>query len=93
MTRPSYSPQISLGNILTFAAMIVAGGIAFGVVQSRTAGNAEDIDRIEALVQAQEMRIRVNENNVARGDERLTSIFQLLSRIDARLERIEGRRD
>jgi hypothetical protein len=91
MTRPSFNTSISLGNILTLVPLLVAGAVAWAQVQGMAASNERSIAALRADVTRQESRLRATEMSSARTDERLSSILGLLTRIDARLERIEGR--
>lgn len=107
MQRPYFNTQISLGNLLTLVALMAAGGLAFGQVQSKANNNAmavasivEDLDARERDLRAEldavrqqarerGSRLRAAEQEIARGEERLSNILTLLGRIDNRLERIE----
>ena len=91
MTRPSFNASISLGNILTLVPLLVAGAVAWAQVQGMAVSNERSIAALRADVTRQESRLRATEMSSARTDERLSSILGLLTRIDARLERIEGR--
>lgn len=91
MTRPTFTSSISLGNVLTIAALLVAGVAAFVRVEGQTQQNARAITEIEASIATHADRLRTAELESARSEERLSSIHGLLARIDARLERIEAR--
>jgi len=89
MTKPTFNSQISLGNVLTLVGLLGAGLLAFAQVQGLASRNAAAVSALEIQADEHESRLRVAETEIARGDERLSSILTLLSRIDARLERIE----
>lgn len=91
MTRPTFTSSISLGNVLTIAALLVAGVAAFVRVEGQTQENARVIADMQSEVAKHDDRIRAAELNAARGEERLASIHTILARIDGRLERIEAR--
>ena len=91
MTRPTFTSSISLGNVLTMAALMVAGVAAFARVESQTQENARAIEAVRSDVALHDDRIRAAELGAARGEERLASIHTILTRIDGRLERIEAR--
>lgn len=91
MTRPTFTSSISLGNVLTIAALLIAGVAAFVRVEGQTQENARAIEMVRAEVSQHDDRIRSAELNAARSEERLTSIYTILARMDGRLERIEAR--
>ena len=92
MTRPTFTSSISLGNVLTIAALLVAGVAAFVRVEGQTQENARAILAVQSEVAKHDDRIRAAELGAARGEERLASIHTILARIDGRLERIEARK-
>ena len=89
MTRPEYSPAISLGNMLQIAALLVSVGAGWAVMSNSLDTQTQLIE--QARIERREIdgRIRVLEAQAARADERFVNILTLLARIDARLERIE----
>lgn len=92
MSPPRFSTSISLGNVLTVVVFMIGGIFAYADTQSQVRENS---NRLGVVVQAtadQEVRLRSAETQIARGDERMSSILTLLGRIDARLERIERTR-
>jgi len=93
MTKPAFEWQISLGNVIQIALLLIAGSIGWATFDARIAANEtairngiSDGRRIDA---EHEMRLRTMETSNARAEERFTSILALLARIDSRLERIE----
>lgn len=92
MTRPLFKYEFSLGNMIQIAVIIASLALGWQAMDSRTSANREYIERHEELFMKQGARLRDLEGNSVRQDERYTSIFSLLARIDARLERIEGSR-
>lgn len=89
MARPTFTTSISLGNVLTLVALMAAGVAAFSTMQGQVNVNQKAIEAIKVEAIAARSRLRAVELDTARSEERLTSIHSLLSRIDARLERIE----
>lgn len=87
---PHISWSLSLGNILTMAAMGVAVAIAWGSMTERSDATHKGIRELESMQSASDARIRALEMNQTRTDERLNSILQIVSRIETRLEK-EGR--
>lgn len=97
--KPEFTRNISFGNVLVLVGMIVTGTATFVAVDARTQANAAEIARSVAEIDEAALRVadlerrtRALENELARADERFSSILGLLSRIDARLERIEADR-
>lgn len=99
MTKPSLQ-NLSISNVLQIAAMVVAGAIGWQQMIGLAGSNAAEIEKITkamAVAEAKaatdirdhETRLRRLEDSAARSDERMASIFNLLARIDGRLERIE----
>ena len=102
MTTPKIENRMSIGNLLNLAALIVAVAVGWGVMSERGEQTRENMNEVrETLRQevttrrdgqsALEARIRALESSQARADERFNSVLQVLGRIEARLERIEGR--
>lgn len=100
MSRPTFKPEISLGTLVQIAVILVTVAVAWQDVRSKTIANADAIVRNDSYqreislrqereIQAAKQQIRVLETSSARQDERYAAIFDLLGRIDARLERIE----
>lgn len=89
MTRPEYSPAISLGNMLQIAALLVSVGASWAVMSSSLDNQTLLIEQARIERRDFDSRIRVLEAQAARADERFVNILTLLARIDARLERIE----
>lgn len=82
--------DFSIGNVINLAAMGIAIAVAWGSMSERSDITHKGIKEMEAMQAASETRIRALEMNQARADERLSSILQIVSRIEARLEK-EGR--
>lgn len=90
MTRPAFTPFISLGNMLQIGALIASAIIGYVLIDARSTTNARDIAVISKLQDEIETRIRTLEKDSARNDERFSNILALLAKIDDRLERIEN---
>jgi hypothetical protein len=97
MTTPQWNSQISLGNVLTIGAMVLAAGIAWGVMQQtqdtvnvRMARIEQEwqrqIDAGRADAAAKEARLRVLETEQA---VLRASMVEKLSSIEATLSRLE----
>lgn len=106
MTKPGFQWQISLGNVIQIALLLLGVGISWATFDARITNNTDAIkaarDASEAAIKAarveteritsdHEARLRVVETGLTRTDERLTSILSILSRIDARLEAFDQR--
>lgn len=94
--KPRFTSTISLGNVIQILALVVGGVGAYYALDARAAGNERQLIEVRDALRAErekrlgfEVRLREVETNQARADERMTNILQLLTRIDARLERIE----
>lgn len=95
-------PKVSLGNILTLGGVVLAGGIAWGVINANVAAVGADVlalktdqaARAAALAQqfaAHEARIRATEIAQASQSSDLRAIQGALARIEAQLERLQPR--
>lgn len=102
MTGPQIDRKISLGNVINLVALLAAVAVAWGVMSERgeqTRNQLQDVrDTLRAEVASRrdgqaalEARIRALESSQARADERFNSVLQVLGRIEARIERIDGR--
>jgi hypothetical protein len=89
MTRPTFQWQISLGHVIQIAMLVAAAGIGWATFDARITANEKSVVRAVDVQGQMEGRLRALETATARSDERLTSILNMLARIDARLERIE----
>ena len=86
MGNAEYKPQITLGNLIQIAAMLVLVTLAFQTVNVKATAN---ISRTTLELKAQDARLRALETAATRSDERLINMISILNKIDARLERIE----
>lgn len=89
MGNAEYKPQITLGNLIKIASMLVLVAISFQALNGKTTANSEAISRTALELKAQDARLRALETAATRSDERLTNMIAILNKIDARLERIE----
>lgn len=89
MAPPKINWQISIGNIVQIAVFLVAAGLGWATLSAQVNSNTVAINDARAVRADLETRMRSVENTSVRADERLSSIYALLSRIDSRLERIE----
>ncbi len=99
MTKPSLQ-NISISNVLHILGMAAVALATFLQFSWQAETNASEIEKITKAITAaeakaatdirdHETRLRRLEDSAARSDERMASIFNLLARIDGRLERIE----
>ena len=88
---PSITPNISLGNLLNILAMLIAVVVAWSNISNVAQANAKDLTKIDKRVTDFEMRVRTLENNATRVDERLLNIIGMLTKIDDKLEKMEGK--
>lgn len=89
MAPPKMNWQISIGNIVQIAVFLVTLALGWATLNAQVNSNTEAIKEAAIVRSGFEVRVRTIETSYARADERMTSIFALLSRIDSRLERIE----
>jgi hypothetical protein len=99
---PAIENKITTGNLLTIAAMLIGGAVAWGAARADIAAIKDRVISVEiaaersraerqATLAGQETRLRAVEASQARSDERFNSVLAILGRIEARLERIESR--
>lgn len=100
MTKPQFSMNFNLGHLLQITSLIVAVTVGWMRMDALTSENsrkisdtAESIRSLSANHQGDRVRIRNLETTTARADERMQSIYAILSRIDGRLERMEDRNE
>lgn len=89
MTKPQFSMTVNLGHLLQIVSLVIAATVGWVTMDARTSQNREAITKMAAEFADTRMRMRSVETSAVRADERMQSIFSLLARIDARLERIE----
>lgn len=90
--RPLFTKEISFGQVIQIAVLLIGLGGAYTMLKQQAEANAAAVSVINTELTAMELRLRTLENQTARADERYNSIINYLTRIDERLERIEGRR-
>ncbi|WP_320176616.1 hypothetical protein [Roseovarius pacificus] len=91
MTKPQFSMTFNFGHLLQIGTVVIAATVGWVTMDARTSSNKESISNMQRDLTQAVARIRSVETSSIRADERLQNIFGLLSRIDARLERIEGK--
>lgn len=84
-----FDNKISAGHLLTFAAMVIAGIMAYADLRSRQAQLIADVIAVKADAQGREGRIRAVEIAQASQSSDLRSIQIGISRIEARLEKLQ----
>ena len=98
---PEIERKISWANIITIGLIVVGGLGSWYTTSAQVANNKMAIsDLADALsreattrtnsAQSTDARIRSLELTMARTDERFNAVMQGLSRIEAKLERLEG---
>lgn len=83
MTRPTFNPQVSLGNVLQIGAMLVAVGIAWGMLSSDIRVVDERARSNTASIERQAGQIVAMQRTEARTDARLQSMEAGILRIEA----------
>lgn len=94
--------EISVGSLINLGALVVAVAVGWGVMAERGQHTREGMDSLTRTLgqevnarresqQSLDARIRALESAQARSDERFNSVLQVLGRIEARLERLDGR--
>lgn len=91
------NPEVSTGNLLSMATIIVACGIAWGATQSEISAMKLQAVEIKALISEKESRIRVLETGAAgitaevRGLR--TDIIDLKEELRATREALNGKKE
>lgn len=99
--RDRFRPDISLGAIIQIVVLIVGMAIGWAVMDTRSKSNADAIESVKTQIERLpseiegktgrlDERVRTLENNAARSDEKFANLISLLTRLDAKLERIEN---
>ena len=91
MSPPQLTPNISLGSILQIGTMILSLGVAWGLMDSRTAALREQTATLDRQIVQMEMRLRLIENSTARNEARteqqIAAILAAVEEIKRRLDR------
>lgn len=89
----SFSNNISVGNVIQIIVMVAGLGLAWGTMDARSSTTEQSIRDARSMMDGLEVRLRTLETSSAaaeaKNEERFTAILTTLSRIDARLERME----
>jgi hypothetical protein len=88
--KPIFTRQFSFGNAVQIGVLLVSLAVVYATLDARSKANTEATLANRQAIAAQELRMRALEQNFARTDERLSSILTLVTRIDAKLERLEN---
>lgn len=88
-SKPKYANQISLGNVIQIAVLLVTVSASYALQSARIENNGDDIREMRTAADNLQGRVRLLETQQARSDEKFTNILTYLARIDGRLERIE----
>jgi len=92
MARPTFSPQISLGNMIQLVVLLVAIVGGWITLDNRVENNTKDLQKAQASQREIIQRLRMVETDIARSDERFTRILEFMARINSRLDAIERKR-
>ena len=92
MARPTFSTQISLGNVIQLVVLMLTMAGGWFSLDNRVANNTRDLKN--TVLQQREIvqRLRIAENEITRSDERFTRILEFMARINSRLDAIERQR-
>lgn len=93
MARPSFSPMISLGNVIQVVLLLLTVAGAWFTLDNRVSNNALSIEKMGGDHQDYSNRIRSIEKEQVRSDERFSSILQSMSRIEKTIDRVAARID
>lgn len=95
MSPPQLTPSVSFGNILQIIAMLLAVGVGWGVMDSRTSALTERNEQLRVAVSQMDERIRTLERQQARTEasteQKFVAILEAVRRIEGRLDRAEDR--
>lgn len=94
--------EVSAGSLINLGALAVAVAVGWGVMSERGQHTRDGLEALAHTLAQEtanrrdqtsglEARIRALEHSQARADERFNSVLQVLGRIEARLERLDGR--
>lgn len=85
---PWISPQISVGNILTIVALVLAGGMAWGTFRAEMAAQSNRLAVVERVTADREARLRAVEITQAGTAADVRSIQAGISRIENLLDQL-----
>lgn len=88
---PHYENKVSFGSLIQIVVLVAGLASGWALIDARSRTTEERVgEQSTTLARALE-RVRFLESSNARNDERLSNIVGLLTKIDARLARIEER--
>lgn len=87
MSRPTYEPRISLGNLLTLASMAIVAALMWGEMNARIDAGVINQDRQERDLRDVQARLRSVETLGSRQGAQLDLILATLAEIKATLDR------
>lgn len=90
---PKYTPQVSLGNLIQIAVIVLGIGGSWAAMELRSRMNEDRLAEIKMMSADLGLRVRLLESAKARDDERFASILQFMSKIDGRLDRLDRKGD
>ncbi|APX88637.1 hypothetical protein BV394_01915 [Brevirhabdus pacifica] len=89
MTKPEFSPAITLGNVIQIAVLLVSVGAYYASTANSLETITLQIEQARIDRRDMDIRMRLLETQAARTDERFASILTFMARSDARQERLE----
>jgi len=89
---PKYGNWLTFGNVLTIMFGVISATGMFFIMDARTQSNERYIVEIRSDVSKVEEDVRVLQTDSARSEEKYIAIFNLLNRIDSKIERLERQR-
>lgn len=91
MAGTTFENRVTLGNILTLGAMLVAGSVGYAMLDARGAANSLTNERQDTRIEIMSLDMSRLAIGAARSDEKLTNILSVLGDINARLKEMEKR--
>lgn len=86
---PQLTPTISFGQVLQIAILVFGIGAGYAMLSSQGEGNEVALRIASEERKSLEIRVRGLELQNARAQEQYSAIIGILSKMDARLERME----
>ena len=91
MAGTTFENRVTLGNILTLGAMLVAGSVGYAMLDARGAANSLTNEGQDTRIEIMSLDMSRLAIGAARSDEKLTNILSVLGDINARLKEMEKR--
>lgn len=87
--RVTIKPEISIGNILTMASLVVAFSLSWGQMNAHICSLAEDVADVQAAEKAHAEDLRVHYMIGSPAEIRLEEIKRLVTEMNAKLDAME----